>query len=291
MKAQMSFFAKALIIVAASIAFVLIVVYMIQFRRSTIEEREISSFKMKTTNILQKLINDENCLAFVDNETPQKGVIDVHKLNSFVSKYNETEPECAKTLEFDYNIKVLQFSHESKTYPTSAIAKVCYMRECHRGYRCIWIRYRVCKEKVIPSISNEVSLPSKVWRFGVPQFSPEKAKLRELQISLPITLRYNETSAMEGVIYIYSVRGELEELYSLIESLCQKAISEPNTDTKFSSYLYFSHPVELVGDKLCMLDSCKKIVCPFPILFKKLGKGEHLLVFAYDSDSRSISIY
>jgi len=292
MKGQMSFFAKVLIIVIASVAFFLTVMYMSSFRKSTAEEREISRFKMESVNVLQKMVSDGNCLAFEQNGRPQKGVVDIDKLSYFVSNYNETEPECAKALGFDYNIRVVQFPHVSRTYPILEVKKICYKKCWWDDYDEIWICYEVCTNKTVLSPSYNVSIKSKAWVFGVPEdtFSPKKARLHELQISLPVALRYNETFTTEGILYFYAAKGELEEVYSLIEDLCEKSRLKPDTNIKFSRYFYFSYPVRLVDGKLCMLNSCKKIVCSHPIQFKNFDEGEHQLTFMYDSSSESINI-
>ena len=112
----MSFFTKALFIVSASVAFVLILMYINSFKKSTVEDKETSNFKMEVLNVLQKLINDDNCLAFETDGTPQKSVIDINKLDLFRIQYSDIEPESAKALNFDYNIKVEQFPKNFTLY-------------------------------------------------------------------------------------------------------------------------------------------------------------------------------
>jgi streptogramin lyase len=138
---------------------------------------------------------------------------------------------------------------------------------------------------------REVEIKEKEWNFGVKSFSPEKAKEFEVVISVPISIRYNETFATEGIAYIYAAKGELESIYGVIENLCERAKEEPNVDIKFSRKFHFSYPVKLDGNKLCMLDRCKNVVCGVLIKMKEFGEGEHVVNFAYDSISRTIDIY
>ena len=414
MKGQMSLFAKILFVVAASTVFVLVLMYINSFRRSTIEEREGSDFKMGTMNVLQKLVNDKNCLAFEINGTPQKGIIDINKLNLFVSKYNGIEPECAKALGFDYKIEIRQFPKNFTLYPGEKSKKVEVMMEylcsdpdygddfiliscnydpktcpgicdacgefdecnipdcpsscgkeplkncpytgscdvtscpigsppngiCCRYLRCpkdacdyvinarapghsiCWTAYGDCNlsrcEDVtctrgtsswdhghcargtieIPQPVGEmvnVSIPVKTWGFGVgfgtSSFSPEKARFRELQLSLPTTIRYNDTFSTEGIIYIYAVKGELEDLYSLVEDVCEKAKVNPDQEIIFSKKMHFSFPIYYSGNELCMLDSCKIFECPYPINFENITEeGDYMIRFFYEPSTKEIKV-
>lgn len=404
----MSFLVKALFIVIAVILFILVLVYFSSFQNRTIQEKSESNFKMEVTNTLQKLVNDKNCLAYAHNETPQKDVIDFNKLESFVSSYTGTEPDCAKSLGFDYNIKITQyeknftltpgktcrnvetlsdflcttyssggkFIYVSCNYLPSQCQGVC--QACgefdNRDYNCdpSWgcgddplkncpytgscdVRtcpygkppsgmcciYKMCPssacEKVITSSapddplcylaygkcdlskcdfidqmsfcahctrgiieicepSNEITnitIPMETVGFGVgfgiSGFSPEKAKKMEVEVSLPITIRHNETFSAEGVIYIYAVKGELEDLSSLMGDFCEKASN--NMIMEFSKDFHFSYPVNYSNGKLCMIDSCKVINCPYTINFDNINKeGDYVLTFSFDPTKGEISV-
>jgi hypothetical protein len=408
-KGQMSFLVKALFIVIASVLFLLVIGYFTYFQEQTTKQKAESNFNIEATNTLQKLVNDGDCLAYVINEMPQKGVIDINKLNSFVSKYTDTEPECAKALDFDYNIKVIQFEKNFTLYPGETCRQVekmsdficsdwtgdpfiyigcnylpsrcqgvcqacgefdnaiyqcdpswgcgddplkncpytgsCDVRSCPygkppSGICCV---YKMCPasacEKVIsvstgfhpvcwlplgkcdlskctslphinwfcahcargiievcePSIELvNVSIPMKTFGFGVgfgiSGFSPEKAKATELQVSLPITIKYNETFSAEGVIYIYAVKGELESLSSLLEDFCEKA-TVTGTSSEFSKVFHFSFPVTYSNGKLCMVNSCKVLTCPYPIDFGNINKeGDYTITFSYDPSQGRILV-
>jgi hypothetical protein len=408
----MSFLVKALFIVIAAVLFILVLVYYSSFQKRTIQEKEESNFKMETTNVLQKLVNDADCLAYAHKETPQKIVIDINKLDSFVSSYTDTEPDCAKALGFDYNIKVIQFEKNFTLYP----GKTCHQEEvmsnflcttngpdpfvyvtCNYSpqdcqgicqacgefdngkYRCdpswgcgddplkncpykgscdqttcpygnkppdgICCIYKLCPrsacEKVIsagvpedPSDtpcyigdkcdlskctdasgsqigcahctrgiievcmpSNElinITIPMQTLGFGVgfgtSGFSPEKARTAELQLSLPITIRRNETFSAEGIIYMYAVKGELEALSSLIEDFCEKAAAS-STSMQFSKEFHFSFPVSYSNGKLCMVDSCKLVACPYPIEFDNIDReGDYPMTFSFNPTEGKISV-
>jgi hypothetical protein len=147
---------------------------------------------------------------------------------------------------------------------------------------------KLIQKKIKPI--REVKIEEKEWNFGVRGFSPEKAKEFEVTVSVPISIRYNETFAIEGIAYIYAVKGELESLYGILDSLCERAKEKPNVDVKFSKELHFSYPVKLTKDELCMLDRCKKIVCGVDVNMKDFGEGKYIVNFAYNSTSKTITI-
>lgn len=293
MKLQINFFVKILFLVSSSIAFVFLIMSIHSFIKLTIEEREISDFKLDVINILQKLVNSEECLTYTFNETPQKGIIDLNKLVLFTSQYGDIEPTCAKALDFDYSVKVVQLSRKVKTYSTTIKEKRCREECYHRGYACKIICYTVCEEveKKVPG--HEADIEEKSWSFGLPMesFSPYKARSNELVLSLPVGIRYNETFTADGVIYIHAVKGELERFYSLVEYICEIAEFKPTKDVKVSRHFSFSFPVKIIDDRVCMVNSCKKLVCSIPIISKEFGEGEYVINFVYNSTTRTINIY
>jgi hypothetical protein len=146
--------------------------------------------------------------------------------------------------------------------------------------------------------TRNVDIESTTWGFGlwetetgISTFSPEKALEEEIEVSLPITIRYSETFSTEGMIYMYGVRGELESFYSTLEDVCQKAKGDESRDIKFTKEFHFSYPVEYRGGDICMLDSCKQFSCPYDLEFENIqGDGDYLLAFSYDSGSGIISV-
>lgn len=133
---------------------------------------------------------------------------------------------------------------------------------------------------------REEYVGEKRWKFSLTNFSPEKAKKSEIRISIPVTIRYNETFAANGLIQIYAVRGELETLFSVIEDLCKNAELELNFSRKF----HFSYPVKYSNGKLCMLDSCKKFICDYDLDFEDLEEGDYLLKFSSNKTLRKIIV-
>lgn len=123
----------------------------------------------------------------------------------------------------------------------------------------------------------QINVSKEEWQFGVRNFSPSKARFSEIDLSLPVSIRYNETFSAEGVAYIHSVKGELESLYSLLEDLCGKTEKDG-----ISKEFHFSFPVTFSDQKLCMEDVCKKFVCAYQLEFENLSEGDYVLRFDVD---------
>ncbi len=155
---------------------------------------------------------------------------------------------------------------------------------------------KVVKEIEVPSGPViDVDIMSTVWNFGlstgtgVNSFSPEKARIEEVQLSIPVTIRYNESFSTEGMIFMYAVRGELESFYSLLEDICEK--TENEIDVSFSKNFHFSYPVSYSEPDLCMLDSCKKFVCSYDLDFENIeSEGDYVLKFSLDHSNKVIRV-
>jgi len=141
-----------------------------------------------------------------------------------------------------------------------------------------------------------VGIEGSVWAFSIPlgvnSFSQGKAKYGESQFSLPITIRYNATFSTEGIIYMYAVRGELEDLSGLLDDICEK-VKAGLTDIKFTKEFHFSYPVSYDNStsKLCMGSNCKTFICSSSLEFPNIEKdGDYQLDFSFDSLSNKIVV-
>jgi hypothetical protein len=174
------------------------------------------------------------------------------------------------------------------------IAKNCDVSKC-KWYSWHGACGMTFSYTLVPSGENvNVNLTKDVWEFGLSfgqaAFSPPKARTGETQLSLPITIKYNETFSTEGVIYIYAVRGELEELSSLLEDVCSKA--EKN-NIKFTKQFHFSYPIKYypTDKELCMGTSCKLFECSYGLEFQNIEKeGDYILEFSFSQDTEIINV-
>jgi len=146
--------------------------------------------------------------------------------------------------------------------------------------------------------TKEINVERKEWSLsigaekimGVESFSPQKARKSEIRMSFPVVIRYNETFATEGIIHIYAVKGELEELVGIIEFLCESAKKFPDREVKFSKIFRFSYPIKLQNGKVCMLNACKKIDCQIPLRLREFNAGEYSIKFTYNPERGEIEV-
>ena len=396
---QANFMVKALFIVIASIIFIFIINYFASFRYETIQQKGESNFKISVLNVLQKIVSDENCLAY-KNGNVQKPVLSMGKIESFASVYKSTEPECAKAADFDYAIRIVQlpynftldpgqkkvrgelklsdeFSSHPPYYQPSSTSTVFFdcnfvpeehpelcknteldmmtcggcredpkkncpfpqpgghlggicciyylcpldacactemkpgLGDCGSGCivtsgcdlsKCQWYPWHgACgmtfEYTLVPSGEIiDVKIEKNVWEFGLSfgqtSFSPPKARTGEVQLSLPITLKYSETFSTEGIIYIYAVRGELEDLHGLLADICEKATAGEK-EIKFTKQFHFSYPViyDSSSKQLCMGSSCKFFDCNYQLEFKNIEReGDYILEFSFDLVAEKIVV-
>ena len=140
-------------------------------------------------------------------------------------------------------------------------------------------------------VGREVKVPEVKWEFGVSEFSPERARKNKVEIVLPVTLRYNETFATEGLIKIIAVKGELEILSSLIEDVCLKAKHNPGKEIKILKDMYFSYPVSWDGSYLRMEGRKRFIDCDYPIEFENIEReGEHSIEIKFDPAENKVIV-
>jgi len=167
--------------------------------------------------------------------------------------------------------------------------------EIYKGHLHKWCGKVSIDMPIEVGIKRELNVEKKEWNVGVKSsvginaFSPEKAKKEELKISMPVIIRYNETFSTEGILYFHAVRGELEELNSLLEDLCEKA--ESGIILNFSKNLHFSYPVKYSFPNICMLNSCKKFECSYSLDFEEIeASGDYSLKFSIDSNNKKIVV-
>ncbi len=363
---------------------------------TTIEEKESSELRMDSLEILQKLINTKECLAYEYNNVTQKGNLDINKILDFNNSYQGLEPKYAKAMDFDYNIEIIQFEKNFRTYqgmqikekecdpensnwsiafhgqPTiyihcdgnlegccgggeldgrfprtlncggrsvvctpydcsqyiksseecekiyegtsemaCCVRKTCnshpWMMECYNidpATNCTeitirhihaWCGLTITASREPYGVNFTSDIKQKSWGFaylpvsGISSFSPHDAKEEEIQIVLPITIRYNETTMREGIIKITAVKGELETISSLIEDICAKAERNPSETLIITRDMYFTYPILYQGNQLCMLNSCKNLDCTFPINFENITqKGMYNIEFTYNTSVVSV---
>lgn len=213
--------------------------------------------------------------------------------------------DCRKFLKSD---EECMYIDETTTEKACCIRKTCnahpWMTECYNinpeedceavsiSHIHAWCGNVGTSKRVPIGETTSLSIEKKIWGFaissGVSSFSPEKARVESVDLSLPITIRYNESFSAEGIIRIKAIKGELEEFYSVLEDVCKKAID--GKPIRLSTYLKLSYPIRKNGNKLCMLDKCKIFVCPLALDFTEIGDGEHVLTIQANLAKNNIEV-
>lgn len=119
MKGQLSYIIKPITLVM--IVVLLILLYQ-SISESTAKEKEAQkslNVISSATDVLLILSNSYDCLAYrTTTESVYSNVIDINKLEEFSKKYEVIEPECARSYEFGWRVKVYEIDKTS--LPTSA---------------------------------------------------------------------------------------------------------------------------------------------------------------------------
>ena len=113
----MSFFIKSVVTIAAILSLVAIIYFTQASKIDAIEKKESSELKQDALEVLQKLVNAEECLAYTYENTTRKGELDIMKIYRFAIAYPSTEPRPAKALNFDYYIEIVQSPKDFTLYP------------------------------------------------------------------------------------------------------------------------------------------------------------------------------
>jgi len=110
-KGQLSYIIKpmTLVITIVLLVFLLQTLYTNKVRERTVEKNlDIVS---TATNILLILANSEECLAYDDSLIITKAnILDIEKIESFNSNYQDIEPECARNYDFGWRVKIEQIN-------------------------------------------------------------------------------------------------------------------------------------------------------------------------------------
>ena len=158
-KGQTTFFAKALVLVASVVVFAIIIANTQSFFGGTVEKKQRSMFEIGVTATAQKLITTKECLAYSFNNTVEKGVLDIKKIEEFSKNYKNEEPYCAPAYPFDYSIEIRQIPTNFSIYPKMSGPSVGVMlvldesgsMDCCQspGYRGSRLYKKCCGEKEI----------------------------------------------------------------------------------------------------------------------------------------------
>lgn len=114
MKGEISLFSKSLLIVIISVGIIFSSFLFFQFFGKTVELKKGVKFK---NEVLKSLLNivSKNCLGM--EKLGNIHVLNVSKILEAEIKYKGIELECERPIDFDYDLKIIQFEKNYKAYP------------------------------------------------------------------------------------------------------------------------------------------------------------------------------
>lgn len=114
------------------------------------------------------------------------------------------------------------------------------------------------------------------WIFGSQSHSEQNSLQNKISISIPISIRYNETYIQPGKITIYLFDGELEELTGLVEQVCAANIDLKKTITlSYRTFLKNENNMNKICMNLGQKEICKTLSCDKEIIFESLIPGTY----------------
>ena len=172
------------------------------------------------------------------------------------------------------------------------VARNCNLSKCEwypwHGACGMTYTYKEVEIGKLVSINTSIKTWGIGFSAGMNVFSPEIARKNEITISIPIIIWYNETYHPEGMLYLHAVRGELELIYGIIQHICDEVKKGEKKEIKRK--IEISAPIRLEGNKICMLNNCKKLDCKVGVKLPVLEKGEYYLTFRYNKNKNIIEV-
>ncbi len=121
------------------------------------------------------------------------------------------------------------------------------------------------KENITASVIN--------WSFGIFNFSFKNDRFLDYKISVPATVRFNDTHYLPAILSIHVVKGNLEMLKNAIEKVCE--LGKATNQTSYSFKFQTNYPIVMNNGYLCLKsrpEICKRISCDYPVEFENIDK-------------------
>lgn len=114
MKGQLSYIIKPISLVMIVVLLIILyqsITFVIGKEKSAQDNLDLAT---SATSVLLILANSKDCIAY---ETAQAqgiyaNIVDVRKLEEFSEKYSNTEPECARSFEFGWRVKIIELKED-----------------------------------------------------------------------------------------------------------------------------------------------------------------------------------
>jgi len=251
MKGQLSYIIKPMSLLM--IILLLVFLYM-SINSATSNERKTQKnldLVNSATNILLILANSRDCVAYKSSITDglYANVVDVEKLKEFSEKYAKVEPECARSYDFGWRVKINEIDRDNP-------------------------------ENFVETWSFGA------YQFEDPNKDNKKGFRNSIEVSMPVAIRYSEKDVRTGNMRILIVDGEMEKIAGTLDWTCEMMKMKRLNSLSVSILTSYGLKYNKTSNLLCSdakTAVCKVMSCPINFVKNMDSPGEYSLSIKYDN--------
>ncbi|MGC9310123.1 MAG: vWA domain-containing protein [Candidatus Aenigmatarchaeota archaeon] len=142
------------------------------------------------------------------------------------------------------------------------------MKEIANRSAGYYYRAADCEELAGKTPQYTITSEEKTWTFGTREYSPEGSQGSMLAVTLPVTIRHDQTNSRKATLTLEAIAGELETLGGKIEKACRGT-----EGYKDSFEMELDHPINCANKRLCISaggGACKNLNCNPDIDFMEI---------------------
>lgn len=203
------------------------------------------------TNTLLILANSRDCVAYKSSITDglYANVVDVEKLKEFSEKYAKVEPECARSYDFGWRVKINEIDRDNP-------------------------------ENFVETWSFGA------YQFEDPNKDNKKGFRNSIEVSMPVAIRYSEKDVRTGNMRILIVDGEMEKIAGTLDWTCEMMKMKRLNSLSVSILTSYGLKYNKTSNLLCSdakTAVCKVMSCPINFVKNMDSPGEYSLSIKYDN--------
>ena len=252
MKGQLSYLLQPMTLVGIVVLLLFLYVSISNFQEREKMAQTSLNLVSDATNILLVLANSEDCLAFKTQDAKglYANIVEVSKLNEFANKFPSIEPDCARSFDFGWRVKVTEFKQSNNKTMTGRVWEFGakdFSRDQNRDLR------------------------------------------NSINFSIPISIRESEKIIRPGSMDIYLVDGELEKISGTFDWNCALFSAGKISSSKIAFHTIYSLKYDSSIHSLCTQSkttNCRETKCE--IAMKNLDSGGDYLVTVTYKDGKMV---
>lgn len=251
MKGQLSYIIKPMSLLM--IILLLVFLYMSINSATSNEKKTQKNLDLvnSATNTLLILANSRDCVAYKSSITDglYANVVDVEKLKEFSEKYAKVEPECARSYDFGWRVKINEIDRDNP-------------------------------ENFVETWSFGA------YQFEDPNKDNKKGFRNSIEVSMPVAIRYSEKDVRTGNMRILIVDGEMEKIAGTLDWTCEMMKMKRLNSLSVSILTSYGLKYNKTSNLLCSdakTAVCKVMSCPINFVKNMNSPGEYSLSIKYDN--------